>query len=63
MDSSLYLLGLHSTDNSSCGSSSLSEVDNDKMLSINFTRHSNINIQRLLIEKFKAMENINLDES
>jgi hypothetical protein len=62
MDSSLYLLGLNSTNNSSCGSSFLSEDDNEKMSYINFTKHHNVNIQRLLSEKFKAMEYINLDE-
>ena len=62
MDSSLYLLGLNSTNNSSCGSSFLSEGDNEKVLYIKFTRHNNINIKKLLSEKFKAMECINLDE-
>ena len=62
MDSSLYLLGLNSTNNSSCGSSLLSVVENEKMLSMNYTKHNNITIQRFLFEKSKAMEHIHLDE-
>ena len=65
MDSTLYLLNLESTGNSSCGSSLIDEIigeNTKKRVSINFDRHNNIIVQQLLYEKFKAMECINLDQ-
>lgn len=64
MDSTIYLLNLESTGNSSCGSSVINYVgkNDKKRVSINFNRHNDVIVEQLLFEKFKAMECLNLDQ-
>ena len=60
MDSTLYLLNVYSTSNSSCGDSIIREVQSKE--SFNFNKHNDVLVEKLLFAKFKAMECINLEQ-
>ena len=65
MDSTLYLLNVDSTSNSSCGDSIINSILEREIQAkdlFNFNKHDDVLVEKLLFAKFKAMECINLEQ-